>query len=165
MLKVDNSAVRHLFVIRHGQAKNGHLSEIGKEEILRLAKNIESLGEGILTTGNAIVAFSLADRARESAIALATSLGLHTILKPSLGDENGMDYFGQESRIVQEFAHIAGSYPCIIAVTHEPITAYLPILLHPKVNDLKPKIKNYAWARYFDPDGKETTISPDLILR
>ncbi len=164
MLKVENSAVSHLFVLRHGSAKNGHLSEKGRGEILQLSKNIESLGKGILTAGNAIVAFSLADRARESAYALATSLRLSTILKPSLGDENGMDYFGQEARIVEDFAHIAGSYPCIIAVTHEPITAYLPMLLHPKVNGQQPKIINYAWARYFDPDGKVTTISPDRIL-
>lgn len=165
MLKVENSTVSHLFVVRHGPAKDGHLSEKGREEILQLSENIESLGKGILTTGNAIVAFSLADRARESALTLATSLGLETILKPSLGDENGMDYYGQESRIVDDFTSIARSYPCIIAVTHESITEYLPMLLHPKVKGQQAKIMNYAWARYFDPDGIVKTISPDRILR
>lgn len=164
--KIEGSKVETLVVARHGEHKpDGSLSEYGKKDIAQLSAQLEKfLTRTILSPGSSIITYSEADRAKESAMIMAGQLGIMAILKPSLGDIDGKDYFGQEVKILEEFGALANSYPCIIAITHEPVTAYLPMIIHKKINNDQGRIINYAWARVYDVNGFMTTISPDEIF-
>lgn len=164
--KIEGSKVEKLVVARHGEhGPDGSLSVYGRKDIANLSDQLELyLTNKILSPGSAIITYSEADRAKESASIMAGKLGITAILKSSLGDIDGKDYFGQEARILEEFEALANSYPCIIAITHEPITAYFPMIILPKINSDQGRITNYAWARVYDEDGRMTTISPDEIF-
>lgn len=165
-LKVEDSVIKTLVVARHGDySVSGNLNELGRRDITGLADQLETyLTRKVLTRGDAIITYSLADRARESAEIMASVLGLTAILKASLGDNEGKDYFGQEEKIIGDFRDLARSYPCIIAITHEPVTAYLPRILHPAVSEDQGRISNKSWARVYGNDGRMATISPDKIF-
>ncbi len=165
--KVEGSTIQNLVIVRHGDySADGSLNESGRQDIAKLTQQLENyLSRKVLTSGEAIITYSLADRARQSAEIMASRVGLLAIPKSSLGDADGMDYFGQEKRIAEEFGNIASSYSCLIAITHEPITAYLAEILLPEVNGDQNRIVNNAWARVYDRDRMVVaTISPDQII-